>query len=90
VVAAQVFAVKIFHLSRVAHKSDVLDAIRKVDGSIVEGVLQIMECSDAQVKIAQITLPVRQMGWECILCPTVTVLPVMLHFCLLRRSRGLW
>jgi hypothetical protein len=38
---------KILHFSRVADKSDVLDAIRKVEGSIVEGILQIMKCSDA-------------------------------------------
>jgi hypothetical protein len=55
---------KILHLSNVAHKSDVLDAIRKVEGSIVDGILQIMKCSDAQVNTAQITLPVRQEGLE--------------------------
>jgi hypothetical protein len=49
----------LLHLSRVAHKSDVLDAISKDEGLIVEGILQIMKCSDAQVKNAQITLPVR-------------------------------
>jgi hypothetical protein len=53
---------KILHLSRVAHKSDVLDAIRKVEGSIVDGIPQIIKCSDAQVSIAQITLPVRLGG----------------------------
>jgi hypothetical protein len=46
----------------VVHTSDVLDAIRKVVGSIVDGVLQIRECSEAQVKIAQMTLPVRPGG----------------------------
>jgi hypothetical protein len=46
----------------VAHKSDVLDAIRKVEGSIVDDILQIMKCSDAQVSSAQITLPVRLGG----------------------------
>jgi hypothetical protein len=53
---------KIMHLSRVAHTSDVLDAIRKVEGSIVDYMLQIMKCSDAQVKIAYKTLPVRLGG----------------------------
>jgi hypothetical protein len=53
---------KFLHMSRVAHKSDVLEAIRKVEGSIVDGILQIMKCSDAQVKIVQITLPVRLGG----------------------------
>jgi hypothetical protein len=52
---------KILHLSRVAHKSDVQDAIRKVEGSIVDGILHIMKCSDAHVNVAQITLP-RRLG----------------------------
>jgi hypothetical protein len=48
--------------SRVAHKSDLLNAIRKVESSLVEGKLQIMTCSYAQVKIAHIMLPVRLRG----------------------------
>jgi hypothetical protein len=50
---------KILHMSRVAQTSDVLDAIRKVAGSIVDGMLQMMKFSDAHVEIAQITLPIR-------------------------------
>jgi hypothetical protein len=38
---------KILHLSRVAHKSDVSDAIRGVESSTVHDILQIMKCSDA-------------------------------------------
>jgi hypothetical protein len=34
---------KILHISRVAHKSDVLDAMCKVEGAI-DGMLQIMKC----------------------------------------------
>jgi hypothetical protein len=83
------FQLKILHFSRVAHKSDVLNAIQKVEGSIVDGILQIMKCSDAQVNIAQITLLVRQGGWECISCLTVTAPPVVLRCCLLLSSDGL-
>jgi hypothetical protein len=46
----------------VEYKSDVLNAIRKVMGAIVEGIRQVMKCSDAQVKIAQATVPVRLGG----------------------------
>jgi hypothetical protein len=53
---------KILHLPDEAHKSDVLDAIRKVEGENFDGILQITTCSDAQVKIAQITLPVQLGG----------------------------
>jgi hypothetical protein len=45
-----------------ARAADVLDAIRKVEGLIADGRLKIMKCSDAQVMITQITLPVRLGG----------------------------
>jgi hypothetical protein len=56
------FQLKILHLSRVAPKLDVLDAIRVVEDDIVAGVLRIMKCSDARVDTTQMTLPVRLGG----------------------------
>ena len=53
---------KILHLSRVARKAEVLDAVSKVEREIVAGILHIMKCSDADVDTAQITLPVRLGG----------------------------
>jgi hypothetical protein len=37
---------KILHLSRVAHKSDVLGAISKVEHEILAGIVHIIKCSD--------------------------------------------
>jgi hypothetical protein len=56
------FQLKILHLSRVAHKSDALDATSTIEKEIVAGVLGVMKCSDAYVDTAGITLPVRLGG----------------------------
>jgi hypothetical protein len=36
----------------------VLDAMRKVEGLIIDGILQLMQCLDVQMKIAQTKYPV--------------------------------
>ena len=53
---------RILHLARVARKSEVLGAIRKVETAVLAGVLHIMKCLDVQVDTAQMSLPVRLGG----------------------------